>query len=100
MTDDKTFESERERRIAAIKEDPSYRLAYEDQDFLRSDELRAVRLQLELLKPERYLRRLNVRSTTFVFCSAHLLSPMQARARLATGDRLRVSGGGGNDKPE
>ena len=31
---------------------PSYRLAYTDQDFLLRDELRPVRLQLELLKPE------------------------------------------------
>ena len=31
---------------------PSYRLAYDDYDFIMRDELRAVRLQLELLKPE------------------------------------------------
>jgi hypothetical protein len=31
---------------------PSYRLAYMDHDFLLKDELRPVRLELELLKPE------------------------------------------------
>jgi hypothetical protein len=40
---------------------PAYRLAYEDVEFLRDDELQPVRLQLELLKPEQYLRRYDVR---------------------------------------
>ena len=31
---------------------PAYRLAYHDFDFMIRDELRPVRLQLELLKPE------------------------------------------------
>ena len=31
---------------------PSFALAFADQDFLVREELRAVRLQLELLKPE------------------------------------------------
>ena len=31
---------------------PAYRLAYDDAEFLCSDELRPIRLQLELLKPE------------------------------------------------
>ncbi|HSO71648.1 MAG TPA: lysine decarboxylase, partial [Thermodesulfobacteriota bacterium] len=31
---------------------PAYRLAFRDHDFLLRDELRPVRLQLELLKPE------------------------------------------------
>ncbi|MGB0799512.1 MAG: lysine decarboxylase, partial [Planktomarina sp.] len=31
---------------------PAYRLAFNDDDFLCRDELRPVRLQLELLKPE------------------------------------------------
>ena len=34
---------------------PAYRLAYRDTDFLLRDELRPVRFQLELLKPEMLL---------------------------------------------
>ncbi|MCW8957200.1 MAG: TIGR00730 family Rossman fold protein [Gammaproteobacteria bacterium] len=83
MTNDVATENERQQRLAAIKEDTSYRLAYEDQDFLLSDELRAVRLQLELMKPEYYLRQQNVRSTIVVFGSARLQSPAQAQAQLA-----------------
>lgn len=83
MHKDTYFDTEREERIGAIKEGASYRLAYEDRDFLSSDDLRPVRLQLELLKPEHYLRQNNVRSTIVVFGSARLLSPSQARNRLA-----------------
>jgi hypothetical protein len=42
---------------------PSYRLAYRDSDFLLKDELRPVRLQLELLKPELLLQEHHVEST-------------------------------------
>ena len=34
----------------------SYKLAYQDVDFILRDELRPVRLQLELLKPELILQ--------------------------------------------
>lgn len=75
--------SERDTLQRAIEASPSYRLAWEDPDFLAGDDLRPVRLQLELLKPERYLRRHNVRSTIVVFGSARLLPEAQAHARLA-----------------
>ena len=35
-----------------ILESPSYRVAYKDVDFLMRPEMRAARLELELLKPE------------------------------------------------
>jgi len=49
---------------------PCYRLAYEDLDFLQRDELRAVRLELELMKPELGLQEHNVLSTVVVFGSS------------------------------
>ena len=64
-------------------EHPSYRLAFEDVDFLGKDDLRPLRLQLELLKPEWYLRRANVRSTVVVFGSARLLPIDDAERQLA-----------------
>ncbi len=48
----------------------SYRLAFADTDFLLRDELRPVRLQLELLKPELALQREEIDSTIVVFGSA------------------------------
>ena len=55
----------------------------EDIEFLASDDLRPLRLQLEMLKPERQLRRHKVRSTVVVFGSARLVPEPQARAQLA-----------------
>lgn len=49
------------------KNAPSYRLAFEDNDFLMLDELRPVRLQLELTKTELLLQEHNIRSTIVVF---------------------------------
>jgi uncharacterized protein (TIGR00730 family) len=54
---------------------PSYRLAYADQEFLLRDELRPVRLQLELLKPELGLAEHRVDSTIVVFGSRRLPAP-------------------------
>lgn len=44
-------------RLRAIFESPSYCLAYEDMEFLVQDDLRPLRLQLELLKPDWTLQR-------------------------------------------
>lgn len=56
-----------EHRLLAIMSSPSYRLAEEDVDLLRQDELRPVRLQLELLKAELGLLHHRVNSTIVVF---------------------------------
>ena len=57
----------------SIDENACLRLAFEDRDFLASEELRAVRLQLEFMKPERALRQEGIASTIVVFGSARLL---------------------------
>ena len=44
-------------RLADIMNHPSYRLAYLDEDFIRSEDLRPLRLELELLKTEMILDR-------------------------------------------
>ncbi len=51
---------------------PSYRLAYDDFDFIMRDELRPVRLQLELLKPELVQLEQNIQSTVVIFGSARV----------------------------
>lgn len=48
----------------------AYRLAYHDFDFMIRDELRPVRLQLELLKPELALAEQGIHSTVVIFGSA------------------------------
>lgn len=64
-------------------ESPAYRLASEDLEFLAKEDLRPLRLQLELLKPEWYLRQEDVRSTIVVFGSARILPPELAGRRVA-----------------
>jgi uncharacterized protein (TIGR00730 family) len=54
---------------------PTYRLAWSDPDFLTRRELRAVRLQLELLKPEMTLAERGIRSTVVMFGGARLPEP-------------------------
>jgi uncharacterized protein (TIGR00730 family) len=51
---------------------PSYRLAYDDFDFIMRDELRPVRLQLELLKPELTQLEENIQATVVIFGSARV----------------------------
>jgi uncharacterized protein (TIGR00730 family) len=56
-------------------ESPSYRLAFNDLDFLSRDELRPVRLQLELLKAEMALAGLGIVSTIAMLGSARIPAP-------------------------
>jgi len=60
----------------------SYRLAYDDTDFMLRDELRPVRLQLELLKPELVQQDHNINSTVVVFGSTRIPDTATATARL------------------
>jgi hypothetical protein len=53
----------------------SYRLAFTDTEFLLREELRPVRMQLELLKPELIQREQSVESTIVIFGSARVLAP-------------------------
>ena len=64
----------------------SYRLAYQDEEFILRDELRPVRLQLELLKPELILQENHIESTVVVFGSARIPEPETAQARLVSAE--------------
>jgi uncharacterized protein (TIGR00730 family) len=68
--------------------DPSMIMAFEDLEFLKRDELRPVRLMLELLKPEMLQREAGIRSTIVVFGSARIKGPEEARAQLEEARRL------------
>ena len=61
----------------------SYDLAFADPEFLLHPDLRPVRMQLELLKPEMIQREENIESTIVVFGSARILPADAAQARLA-----------------
>jgi len=73
---------QREQNLKAILESPSYRVAYRDVNFLSSPELRPVRMELELLKPELTFQEKKIRSTIVVFGSTRIIEPAAARRRL------------------
>lgn len=54
---------------------PAYRLAFADEDFMLRDELRPVRLQLELLKPQLLLDEHQIESTVVLFGGARIPRP-------------------------
>ena len=62
--------------------DSAYRLAFTDTDFLLREELRPVRMQLELLKPELVQQEHRIDSTIVIFGSARILPPDEAQRRL------------------
>ncbi len=64
-------------------EHPAYRLAFQDMDFLLREDLRPVRFQLELLKPQLLLDEANIASTFVVYGSARIPEPAKAEAVLA-----------------
>jgi uncharacterized protein (TIGR00730 family) len=54
---------------------PAYRLAFTDDDFMCREELRPVRLQLELLKPQMILDERGIESTIVMFGGARIPEP-------------------------
>ncbi|HEY0414256.1 MAG TPA: LOG family protein [Allosphingosinicella sp.] len=64
--------------------DAAYRLAFQDMDFLLREDLRPVRFQLELLKPELLLDEAGIESTFVFYGSARIPEPDKADALIAT----------------
>jgi uncharacterized protein (TIGR00730 family) len=78
---------------------PSYSLAQDDPDLLTREEMRGVRMLLELGKPELALQADNIKSTVIVFggtqivdrpASERRLSEARRAAQAAPGDRARA----------
>lgn len=67
---------------------PAYKLAFQDNDFLLRDELRPVRFQLELLKPEMLLDEAGVGSTLVMYGSARIPPPEAAEDAMAQAENL------------
>jgi uncharacterized protein (TIGR00730 family) len=64
-------------------ESPAYKLAFQDADFLLREDLRPVRFQLELLKPELLLNEAKISSTFVFYGSARIPAPEMADALVA-----------------
>ena len=61
---------------------PAYKLAFRDTEFLLRDELRPVRFQLELLKPEMLMEEARIGSTLVMYGSARIPPPEAAQIAL------------------
>ena len=74
-------------------EDPAYTLAFQDTEFLLREELRPVRFQLELLKPEMLLDEAGIGSTLVMYGSARIPEPEKADALIeaATDDAALIT---------
>jgi uncharacterized protein (TIGR00730 family) len=77
-------------------EHPAYRLAFQDPDFLLREDLRPVRFQIELLKPELLLTEAGINSMFVFYGSARIPAPEEAallveRARTPEEKRLAES---------
>ncbi|XPF95726.1 TIGR00730 family Rossman fold protein [Colwellia sp. RE-S-Sl-9] len=64
----------------AIMDSESYSLAYTDNDFILRDDLKAVRLQLEMLKADLILKENQIESTVVIFGGARILEDHKAKA--------------------
>src|SRR5207237_6449115 len=71
---------------------PAYKLAFQDAEFLLREDLRPVRFQLELLKPELLLNEANIGSTFVFYGSARIPPPDKADQLIeaATNDQQRA----------
>ncbi len=66
--------------------DSSYKLAFTDERFLLREDLRPVRMQLELLKPELILQEERIVATIVMFGSARLVPMSVAEERLVVAE--------------
>jgi len=85
------------RRVRSLMGSPSYRRADLDAEFMGSDDLRGVRLELDYLKPELLLRQQGVAQTIVVFGGTRIPEPAEAGRRLAL---LQEASGANPDDPE
>jgi len=64
----------------------AYELAFKDESFLLRQDMRAVRMQLELMKPELLQNEQGVKATIVMFGSARILPEESAQALLAAAE--------------
>lgn len=69
--------------LKQITESPSYRLAYRDMDFIGRVDLRPLRLQIELQKPELILEEHGVTSMVVCFGGTQVISQEEGQALVA-----------------
>ncbi len=82
------------RRVEAILNSPSYRLAEQDLDFLARNDVRGGRLLLDYLKPELLLAEHGIRNTIVVYGSTRICEPAAARRKVEALQQKLVANAG------
>jgi uncharacterized protein (TIGR00730 family) len=72
-----------QQRLEEIMSNPSYQVASKDLDFIATEDLRPLRLHLELLKPEQMMEEAGIHSSVVVFGGTQVQSKEQADTRIA-----------------
>ncbi len=92
------FEQERSNEVKlvasnleAILKSSTYKLAHEDIDLLNTDEMRGVRMLLEITKPEQVIKKENIISTVIVFGGVHISEEITSKRRLDDAEKLLSS---------
>ena len=92
------FEQERSNEVKlvasnleAILKSNTYKLAHEDIELLNSDEMRGVRMLLEITKPEQVIEKENIISTVIVFGGVHISEEITSKRRLDDAEKLLSS---------
>jgi uncharacterized protein (TIGR00730 family) len=78
----KSMSDDKKKRIEKIMLSPSYRLVENDHEFLAKNDLRPVRMQLELLKPELTFKEEGIKKTFVVFGGTQIIPLNKAEDRL------------------
>ena len=73
--------------LDAILKSPTYRVDHEDHDLLNSNDMRGVRMLLEISKPELHLETAGIESTIIVFGGARIVDKNTAAAKLAQAEQ-------------
>ncbi len=77
-----TDDAKADERIQKIMKDPAYRQADRDADFLRLNEARGARLQIDYIKPELLLEEQGIEHTIVVFGSTRIPEPAEATRKV------------------
>ena len=76
-------------RVRRLMEDPAYRQADVDVDFLQQDRTRGIRLQLDYYKPEWLLEEHGIEHTIVVFGGTRIHEPAAARREVERLEKAR-----------
>jgi len=76
--------------LDAILKSPTYRIAHEDQDLLNSNDMRGVRMLLEITKPDLHFETAGIESTIIVFGGARIVDKDTAAAKLVQAEQRLI----------